>query len=214
MALSCSPHVAPEALPRLPVFPGRAQHWSVAYRGNPSIAEPLIVAALRSWLPLFGAGAIVSGVHVDTDPADLPGAPGQSPALPGVDPSPEIGVREPVDIASLRFNLDLEGPASEIRWPTWVAARRDRIDPLCPLQFVDVTPVSVGEPSSRRLFGARLEPAPPALEDPLDLGLPPLPPLPPLPDIVERVESTAKVGLFALLAGSALWLFTRLRPER
>jgi hypothetical protein len=194
--LACEPAIPVDQLPRLPLFPGRSQHWSLALRSStddPDELEAVVRDALQQWLPLFDGPVTVPRI---AGTEDLPGAVDRLPPLAGVEPPP-LEVRDPAVLVSVRF--DYLGTATAMRWPTLVRSRRERIDPLCPVAQVDVMPVAVGR-AAAPLRSEVIEPRPPALDDPLDAGLPQLPPP---AEIVEDVKGLFKFWPLALLAAAA-----------
>jgi hypothetical protein len=194
MPLVCEPHIAEADLPRLPLFPGQSQHWSLALRQTGPDVEARVIQILRTWLPLFG-GPVSEPRIAGTE--DLPGAVDRLPPLAGVEP-PAIEVRDPATLISVRF--DYLGPATSMRWPTFVQRRRERVDPLCPMRIVDATPVAVGR-ALPLLRNALIEPLPPVADDPLDAGLGPVDP--------GKLAGIFAVGGLAVGVGVAFLLLSR-----
>lgn len=186
MTLRCDSTIDPQSLPRLPVFGGGAQNtWVVAFKGTgrtPAQVQKLFDSIWQSWSALFPPGAVSVA-------RTIPGVPSRT-----IEPAdPPVTVAGTADVATLLFSL--EGPDGTVRWPTWVRRRRERIDPLCPLQDVDATVTAIGQPERGLPPLPRLEQPPPPLEDPLDLGLGPVDP-PGFPSVLS--VGAIAVGAIAL----------------
>lgn len=185
MALKCEPAIPAEQLPRLPLPIGR-QRWVLDIRAREDATESEVLRAVRNvmqaWLPLFEGRP---GEPTLFDPEDAEGEP------PLAEPPP-LTVRAPVRRVGVEF--DWHGPGSDMRWPTFAQRRRQRIDPLCPIQNVDAMPVLVlsgGELADDE----PLETPPDHFTDPLDLGLGPVD-----PDAIRRALRVT-FGSAALIGG-------------
>lgn len=185
MTLRCESTIDPNSLPKLPVFGNSANSWVVAAKGtNRSIEQTteLVQRIWVSWSTLFPQGSSTS----------VPLVFRSVTAHPIDTPDPPLQVAGTADVFTVRFNYN--GPDAQIRWPTWVQRRRERIDPLCPLTEVDATVAAVAAPEILDPGRPQFE-APRLRDDPLDLGLGPVKP-PSFPTVV--TVGALVVGGFAL----------------
>lgn len=200
MPFKCESTVSPEELPRLPLFPGQRQRWLLTLRMRDNVTQPELESAVRSlfqlWLPLF------PGDIGEPELVDAENGPTSTLAAP-----PSLGLRAPQQTVAVEF--DYLGPSTEMRWPTLVQRRRERIDPLCPMSPVDVMPIGVAEPEREADGDDLLHGAPPVNEDPLDLGLGPID--------TAKFKLNLGIGLAAIGLGAGLLLYlahVRPRAER
>lgn len=134
--LKCEALVPVEALPRMPLFPGKRQRWLMAQR-TVSASEEERDAALRAVFQLWTE--IIPGPISAPEVVDASEGPTSSLAQP-----PALGFREPSRRVAVEF--DYNGSATEMRWPTHVKRRRARVDPLCPMAPIDTMPIAVEVP--------------------------------------------------------------------
>lgn len=167
MALICDSTIDPATLPRLPVFGNQANTWSVAIKGEGrpfDETQELVKRIFVSWTTLFPDGTAISEPmvfrNVTREPMTIP--------------DPPLQVAGIADLFGVRFNY--LGPDAEIRWPTYVQRRRERIDPLCPLTEVDATVAAIARPLPLDPHRPLFEAPRPITDDPLDLGLGPITP--------------------------------------
>lgn len=192
--LDCTPAIEPGELPRVPLFPGKRQRWLVSYRVRPDATEgergQALTELFRAWLPLFpgpiGPPAVVS--------------PEDGPTSSLVQP-PVLTRRGPITTTAVEF--DYMGPPGTVRWPTFVARRRERIDPLCPVDPVDAILLAVAAPEREAEDPSEgLAPAPGINDDPLGLQL----------NIdTDKLGRQVKVALFIVGGAAVLYLLHKSR---
>lgn len=168
MPLKCESTLSPDELPRMPLFPGKRQKWLIVLRARPDITEDereeMVRGLFQRWLPLF------PGPIGEPEVLDLDDTPASSIVQP-----PKLGFRGPSDTVGVAF--DYMGTETEMRWPTFVARRRERIEALCPMAPTDSMPIAVVEPEDDAEGDEALEPRPnPNAPDPFDLGIGPIDP--------------------------------------
>lgn len=188
---------------QLPLHPGALNSWvmgvRVAESASASEVGELVRRIFQAWLPLFPGRIQVLNVSVGKD---VDGAAGVVPPFQ---------MRGPTRVVRVDFSYD--GPATSMGWPTWVARRRERIDPLCPVQPLDTAPWIALGPGEPALVQNPLKPRPNPNEDPIDLGLPSLD-----LDAIGANLSSAFSGfiwtLGALAAGVLVWRHMATKPRR
>lgn len=167
MALKCEGQTAipPDELPPMPLFPGQRQRWVVALHiganASEEEAEERLTHIFQRWTEII-PGAIGDLEFLSTDDA---------PRTSIVEP-PALGLREPSRLMAVEF--DYHGQADQMRWPTYVLRRRERIHYLCPYMPTDTMPLVVERPERENDGDDLLPPRPNPNVDPYDAGLGPV----------------------------------------
>lgn len=189
MPLSCD---APALTERLPLFPGKRQVWVIAVRAaTRADAVASLDELFERWHGLFPG------------PIGAPGAFSQLPRIDGGPERPALAVREPTQLLGVTF--DYRGTADSMRWPTLVQRRRERVDPLCPVDPVDAMPIRI-QTNAADLPDAQGDETvgpPEGARDDLDLGLPQLPPA---GELLDTVKAGFGLALILLFPAAYLWI--------
>ena len=190
MPLTCDEDA--DQLPRLPLVSGRRNRWTIAMRAPTRAAAVAAVPALfQRWHGIMGGNIGEPEVLDQVPPSDTLPTP------------PALDVRQPIQLVGVEF--DYQGPSS-MRWPTLVQRRRERVDPLCPVNPVDAMVVGISTRDLPPLEGDDLVKSPrEANEDPFGIDLPDV-----VDHLVPSAPSLAALGLLGAAAFAFLfWLSAR-----
>jgi len=189
---------------RIRLFPGRIQRWVMAVRAGPQAEfdalQDHLITVFRRWHEL------IPGKY--GEPLLLPDVSREQLAIPRL-----IATRAPQLTCVVEWPY--AGTATEMGVPTFVLRRRDRIDPVCPVEPVDDYPIAALDPGPavNAIEFPQLPPPSRIDEDPLDAGLPPV-------DVekarkaVRGAVSTATIVGVGLLAWGLYGFFRDLSKER
>lgn len=146
----------------MPLFPDQRQRWVVRVRLGPKQdPEDAIRAVFQEWTNIF-PGAI-------SEPDVLDDA---EPFTETIIEPPPLGFRGPSQDFVVEF--DYTGTDDRMRWPTFVARRRERVQATCPIDPVDTMPIAVQQTGENARGDDRLPGRTPPGEDPLAIDVPPI----------------------------------------